>query len=100
MKKILLLFFIGLLFVNCKKSEVKEIQGEDAFEMQTELIGFNEEAGQYQVTFTANVTKWVATVGEASKEWLTISPTSGGKGEHTLTIKYTANEQTHIRMGE
>ncbi len=48
-------------------------------------------------SFQCNATKWTAT---SSADWLTVTPTTGGKGKHELTIEFDKNVSKVNREGE
>ncbi len=57
---------------------------------------FSSDGGNATVTFTANAS-WTAKVTDASATWCTVSPASGGNGNHTLTISAAANDTPDSR---
>ena len=53
---------------------------------------FNQEGGEVTISFIATE-DWTASVTNTRADnWITVSPTSGGKGENTITITTTAND--------
>lgn len=57
---------------------------------------FSSDGGTATVAFTANVS-WTAKVTDATATWCTVSPASGGNGNHTLTISTSANDTPDSR---
>ena len=61
-------------------------------EVTTTAPVLSQEAGNSTVTFTST-DSWTIDVAEGrSVSWCSVTPTSGGKGTHTLTIQTTAND--------
>ena len=61
-------------------------------EVTTAAPVLSQEGGNSTVTFTST-DSWTIDVSEGrSVSWCSVTPTSGGKGTHTLTIKTTAND--------
>ena len=53
---------------------------------------FSQEGGEVTISFTATE-DWTASVTNARADnWISVSPTSGGEGEATITITTTAND--------
>ena len=57
---------------------------------------FSNEGGAATVSFTVNAA-WTAKVVESGATWCTVSPASGGSGNHTLTINTAANDTPDSR---
>lgn len=64
-------------------------------ELDTASVAVLAEGGNATVSFTCNY-KWSA---QASEPWITVSPTSGGKGSQTVTIGLSPNTGNSVRSG-
>lgn len=52
----------------------------------------SQEGGKTYVSFTATADWTASLVNTRAESWITVSPTSGTKGDHTITITASANE--------
>ena len=96
MKKLLFSLFAVLAFVACTEGAGIDETPELTFETSTEPITtpFNKST---VVKFTAS-TAWTAEViTTRADNWCTVSPTSGGAGEATITITTTTNDTSEER---
>lgn len=89
MKRLLYtLFAASLLLISCEKEEPQLALS----------IGMVEAPSDgFQQTFT--VTSNRAWTASASDPWLSVSPTSGAKGETSVTVKVAANTGSSVRTG-
>lgn len=100
MKKLLpILAFLSILLPSCEKEYVDEITNYDEAKL-TITIGNAVTVADQTFTFTAS-NKWHTTietiVTKADALWLSVSPSSGDAGTHTLTFTATENTSPNAR---
>lgn len=59
---------------------------------------FNSEGGTSKLDLSANNT-WEAVIENKASEWISVSPSNGNSGNHTITISVTKNSTNENRTG-
>ena len=89
----LLLSAILCCFWGCTEKEEPVL-----FEAPLQNFTCDSEGGELTFTFTVN-TAWKTEIG-AENPWVSVFPTNGQKGTHTLSIKVKPNESLEQRYGK
>lgn len=96
-KMLYVLIMVLFLVFSCKENQTEPQPDQPTVELQipsTENLTpvFTQQGGKVSISFTAG-TDWTASVvNSRADEWINLSPSSGSKGEHVLTISAQANE--------
>lgn len=98
MKKIFLALalIVSASVVSCQKVQ-DEGPLKDSAWYATANQTMSAQAGTHRVTVYTTC-DWTAV--SSAPEWVTVSPTSGAKGVHELTLTYSKNETGEVRSAE
>ena len=98
------IFLVGILLLftlyACSEDSPSSEEEQPTLSIPSSQLSWNlgYEAQTVEVEFSCNA-EWAVSVDDASSAWLSVTPSKGGAGQHTLSISVSENTGEESRTG-